>query len=426
MYSDTSAVAPGTNLREHARLLNQVHNAVMSGSKLPAEPRSVVLRSWQRTLGLGLSADPRPPKAPARIDEVLRRRELSPLRSVIDVLRANLLAVSDTADYLIATSDAEGVVLWREGKREVARHADRIGFVEGALWTEAAVGTNAIGTALSENAPVQLFAAEHFVRNQHPWTCTASPIYDPRDGELLGVIDISGPARTVHPAVLALVQTAARLAEASLWRHHDSQIASLRASAEPHLLRAGNPAMIVDDNGWIAAATGVVVGSRVPAPVGDTVMNVVGLGSCVPERIHGGWLLRPLKDGRRVLRLRLELECLPPQALLEGADVWRYPLTRRQAQVLALLMAAGPRGLDGRALSVAIYGDGSHQVAVRAEVSRLRRTLGGLIAARPYRISSSVLVVPNDPVGLQPSRLWQEGDEACAPRPDSAGLMPSA
>ena len=33
----------------------------------------------------------------------------------------------------------------------------------------------AIGTALAEQAPVQLFSAEHFEEGQHPWYCTASP-----------------------------------------------------------------------------------------------------------------------------------------------------------------------------------------------------------------------------------------------------------
>ena len=36
------------------------------------------------------------------------------------------------------------------------------------------VGTNAIGTALAEAAPVQLFSAEHFEQAQHPWYCTAA------------------------------------------------------------------------------------------------------------------------------------------------------------------------------------------------------------------------------------------------------------
>ncbi|WP_278255644.1 hypothetical protein [Nocardioides convexus] len=57
--------------------------------------------------------------------------------------------------YLVVITDADGVVLWRSGSPRVRRQADGLGFAEGALWTEGAVGTNAIGTALEEGAPVQ-------------------------------------------------------------------------------------------------------------------------------------------------------------------------------------------------------------------------------------------------------------------------------
>ena len=89
---------------------------------------------------------------------------------VIDDLRAVLTSAADAATYLMVVTDAEGVVLWRAGSARVLKIADQLGFVEGALWTERAVGTNAIGTALAEAAPVELFSAEHFEQAQHPGT----------------------------------------------------------------------------------------------------------------------------------------------------------------------------------------------------------------------------------------------------------------
>ena len=113
----------------------------------------------------------------------------------------------------VVVTDADGVILWREGSARVRLRADSLGFMEGARWTEATVGTNAIGTALAEAAPVQLFSAEHFEQAQHPWYCTAAPIHHPVSGELLGVVDVSGPALTLHPVIGALVETAVKLAE---------------------------------------------------------------------------------------------------------------------------------------------------------------------------------------------------------------------
>jgi hypothetical protein len=41
-------------------------------------------------------------------------------------------------------------------------------------------------------------------------------------------------------------------------------------------------------------------------------------------------------------------------------------------------------------LSRELFGDGDHAVSARAEVSRLRRVLGALVATNPYRIAEGV------------------------------------
>jgi transcriptional regulator of acetoin/glycerol metabolism len=61
-------------------------------------------------------------------------------------------------------------------------------------WDELSSGTNAIGTALSLKAPVQVHAAEHFCAGIKPWSCSAVVLRDPASGEMLGVLDVSGTA----------------------------------------------------------------------------------------------------------------------------------------------------------------------------------------------------------------------------------------
>src|SRR5205823_13734982 len=69
---------------------------------------------------------------------------------------------------------------------------------------EADIGTNAIGAAIAESKPVQIHGTEHFCSEVQRWTCAAVPLHDPTDGELLGVVDISGPASSFNPQSLAL------------------------------------------------------------------------------------------------------------------------------------------------------------------------------------------------------------------------------
>lgn len=50
------------------------------------------------------------------------------------------------------------------------------------------------------------------------WTCAATPVHDPETGELIGVIDVTGLKKHVHPDTLAVVTTTARAVESQLRR----------------------------------------------------------------------------------------------------------------------------------------------------------------------------------------------------------------
>jgi DNA-binding winged helix-turn-helix (wHTH) protein len=78
------------------------------------------------------------------------------------------------------------------------------------------VGPNAPGTAVAVNRPVQVFAAEHFIRRVQPWTCAAAPVHDPHTGRVLGAVDITGGDGLAHPHSLGFVRAVARAAETQL------------------------------------------------------------------------------------------------------------------------------------------------------------------------------------------------------------------
>lgn len=393
MDNGVCAIRPGTDLGRHARMLAKVHDALLAGDRPPADPRGLVARSWNRVRAQGVNPDLGDPPGPLGVDQVEHRRSTSPLALVLPELRAALTSVAEDARHVMVVTDADGVLLWREGSTAVRRRADGLGFTEGANWSEASVGTNAIGTALAEDGPVQIFSAEHFVRSHHVWTCTAAPVHDPRSGELLGVVDVSGPAETIHPTTVALVDTAVRLAEAGLWRRHEGRLDALRTIGAPLLATLDGPGLVVDDHGWVAAVSGAPGVERVGVPAAERPLAVHGVGVCLPEPVPGGWLLRAAGPGdRQRMRLSLELDERPARAVVQGSNRWVHPLSTRHAELLALLARAGATGLDAASLSEALYGDREHLVTVRAEMSRLRRTLGGLLLARPYRIAPEVEV----------------------------------
>ncbi|HNQ08757.1 MAG TPA: GAF domain-containing protein [Tetrasphaera sp.] len=395
----SAAVGLGTDLGQHARALRRVHTAVMDGAAPPVRPRPVVSRSWNRALGFGLDPTARNAREPVPWAEVERRRHTGALASVVGEIRAVLTSVAHASSFIVVLTDADGVILWREGSPGVLRRADGLGFVEGARWTEEVVGTNAIGTALAEGAAVQLFSAEHFEEGQHPWYCTAEPVHDPVTGELIGVVDVSGPALTLHPALIALVSTAARLAQERLWREHQESLGRLRRSAEHVVATTSGPLLLVDDFGWVAHYSGVLVRDRIAAPREHVPVAVPGLGLCVPERLGEGWLVRP---GERSAHLTARLRTIGGENVLEvsagpdGSGEWRAGVSPRHTAILRALAAAAPGGLSAAELSRTLFGDDAHQVTVRAEISRLRRVVGALVATAPYAIAPGVCLVCED------------------------------
>ena len=60
------------------------------------------------------------------------------------------------------------------------------------------------------------------------------------------------------------------------------------------------------------------------------------------------------------------------------AGNWSHRLSPRHAELL-LLLALNPDGLTAAELSTELFGSLDHAVAVRAEMSRLRKHLGGVL-----------------------------------------------
>ncbi|MGW0609259.1 GAF domain-containing protein [Streptomyces sp. NPDC002788] len=394
-----------------ARVLNEVRSARLSGRPAPVPPRPVIEQSWDRMLRSGVDPDHDFRADLLSREEVQRRREASVLRHVLPVLREGLLAAADVAHHIMVVADEEGRVLWREGSPPVLRRADGLGFELGADWREDVVGTNGLGTPAVVRRPVQVFASEHFVRSQAGWTCAGAPLTDPRDGRLLGVVDVSGPLETMHPATLSWVGSVAKLAEARLREMHVESLDRLRAVAAPVLARLRGRALVVDPDGWTAAVGGMPYTRRVALPksLSPGLRWLPGLGLCAVEPLAGGWLLRPSADepaphGAAKIVLDLRQARRWSVEVSGGAGTWTRELSPRHAELLYLL-AFHRVGRSAAALAGDVFGDQARTVTVRAEMSRVRRYLGAFLEHRPYRFAEDAeveVLLPDDPRDLLP------------------------
>jgi GAF domain-containing protein len=396
----------GVDARRWARVLRRAHDVALHGGHVPSIVRGVIADSWERCAETGV--DPSEPGAPLVIapDDAAERFRDHPLSQTTDVLRATLASLLYEARHILVVSDADGCLLWSEGHPDVLSASEEIRFTPGYAWSELAAGTNAIGTALAADHAVQVFSAEHFRSEVHGWQCSGAPIHDPETGELLGAIDVTGRFDTASPHTLALVQLAGRLAEERLrtqMLERDARILGRFAESAP--LHRASPAAALSPSGRVLAVTDglgpLAPGHRVTLPsAGDRIVLADGTQAAIEPLGEGALLVgrvrepvsgdasaharrrRPRPGGHR-------LTVRPGGRASFFTPTGEHRLTIRHSQI-AELLTRHPDGLDARALSDLLYGAPGHEVAVRAELHRMRDILGECLATRPYRLEGVV------------------------------------
>jgi GAF domain len=251
-----------------------------------------------------------------------------------------------------------------------------------------------MGTAIAADVAVQIHSAEHLVRTYQAWTCAACPVHDPDTGEIVGVIDVTGPVPGFHPSTMALVRAAARLAEAQLQRRMQIRDERLRTRCAPQLAALGGEyAALVTPSGRVLASQ-----PRDWLPVPRIELPRVGAlvlpdgRAAVLEPLAEGYLLRikpSASTARSAEHPTLELRFLghAPLAELNGRPL---RLTQRHADMLTLL-AMQPNGVSAEQLATGIYGERGNPVTARAEIHRLRAQLGaGVVRSGPYQLDAEV------------------------------------
>ena len=267
--------------------------------------RHFVVASWLRSQSLGVNPTGRAAPIAVQGDAMAQLRHRH--RDLVEAAAGVFAQLADTfsgSSAIMLLTDPDGIVLDAVGDRRTLDQGERIHLTMGGDWREDVVGTNGIGTALATGRPAQVHAAEHFCEGIKAWTCAAAPVFEPGTGEMLGVVDISGPPSTYQRGNLSLAVLAARQIE--------MQLAERVASERMHLLQvclerisekdvAGMVA--IDRNGRLVHRTG-----RVPSLVALG-QRVQGLGSEVavadwadrlPEGLRAEWFNPVTVDSRSI------------------------------------------------------------------------------------------------------------------------------
>jgi len=175
--------------------------------------REIIKKSHQRCEEYGVNKEQIFPSRILKGNEVsshLARNEYL-LRIASPFMDIIFESVTNSGFFILLTDD-EGCILKSVGDPDIIEQSEKLNMVVGAYMSEKNIGTNAMGTAISENQPIQVTAAEHFISAYHRWTCSAAPIHNEK-GEIIGSLNLTGESRLVHPHTLGLVVAAVRAIE---------------------------------------------------------------------------------------------------------------------------------------------------------------------------------------------------------------------
>lgn len=311
---------------------------LIQGDKLPSGAlRGVVDHSWHRCLDGRVAPDaagaPLPLEEGALFDLRVRNDRL--MRASVPLIEQTRELVSQTGTILLL-ADPDGMILELAGDTRLVEPAGEIRLIPGCNWTELSCGTNAIGTALALQQPVQIHGSEHFCAGIKQWTCSATVIRDPFDGTVLGVLDASGLAQTYSQHSLAFIVSMAARIESRLGKFAMERRLRLMERCMAYCSGRTDGVVVVDESGRLVRANPQASAAFARLGVPGTLDNAFPIPYIA--RIAGGSMSPQSPPWLRLARI---------ERVAEGTDTLGFMLiapaaSRRAASLSEAIPVAEP------------------------------------------------------------------------------------
>lgn len=276
---------------------------IEQGQPIDSDLSHIIVDSWERSVRQRV--DPYCISANDLLEyhSLQQRKEAN--RQLLDAaspIMVELHSILKGGNFIVLLADTDGYILQSYGDAGFEEKARKICLSVGANWHESVKGTNAIGTALACRKVVNVFASEHFCRENHFLTCSAAPIFDPR-GELAGILNISTHYRLHEPHLLGSVVAAAKAIENRLLLETtQKQLVTtyLQMSSIMDVVPEG--LLFIDPEGYITR-------------INQNGTNILGISpqECIGQPLHNifenasQWL-GELRNGNNILNRRATIE----------------------------------------------------------------------------------------------------------------------
>lgn len=178
--------------------------------------RPEVVISWQRCRDQ-YRVDPFLSEAPPAVSQVAHPLEHDVVFTELGFRAAAMAHEVANVGGVVTIADESGRILAEWGDKDTRSVGAEAGLAPWFCWSESAVGTNGMGTALAnENPVVMIRHEEHWCQAFHDWTCAGVAVRDVVSGKPIAVMNISCWRGDLPPSGRAWLEKAAASAQTSL------------------------------------------------------------------------------------------------------------------------------------------------------------------------------------------------------------------
>jgi transcriptional regulator of acetoin/glycerol metabolism len=307
-------------------VLRRARRALEQGGELPLELPETIRCSWSRSR---LAAAPMDRiSVPYVAADVSGERLLRAARPVLDRFAQQLAGTH--VSLVLADPDGRIVGRWAGDKSALHKLA-RVSIEEGYVLAEDLAGTNGVGTALEELAPVVIFGAEHYTEPLQRLVCAGVPIRHPLTRRIEGVLDLACPTADANGLLLpATLDLGAQIEREMSMRAPERERVVFDAFVARSRMTSAALVALSEQYMVTNAAAADLLEPRDEACLWEQAVECLGIGQPVtrPMQLSAGSTITarctPIMIGAR-----------PVGALIEVKLAARSPAARRRGKVTA-------------------------------------------------------------------------------------------
>ncbi|HEU5108282.1 MAG TPA: LytTR family transcriptional regulator DNA-binding domain-containing protein [Micromonosporaceae bacterium] len=215
--------------------------------------RPEVAISWHRCREM-YRVDPHLTQAPIAVAEFDHAPEHDVVFTELGFLAASVAHEVGNLGGVVTVTDATGRILAEWGDQATLARANDSTLAPWFCWSECAVGTNGMGTALEAHGPVPIRGAEHWCQAFHNWVCAGVAVRDVVTREPIAVLNISCWRSQLPAAAGSWLASAVTKAQYTLRRRARNSGAELVAAFTQARPRSGAALAALDTAGKVVIA----------------------------------------------------------------------------------------------------------------------------------------------------------------------------